>query len=129
MKHTIFAWLCLLGAAIGEVAWTYSLKYIDTAALRTLRWSTFYRLDGGLPVLIPWAVYLVCLVLISVLLGIAMRTIPTALAFAVWMALSLVFIKFVDVLWLKADWSYAEVFFGAVIVAGLIGFKLAGPTT
>lgn len=111
------------------MAWTYSLKYLDVDGLRTLRWSTFYRMDGGLPILIPWIAYAVCLVLISVLLSVAMRTIPTALAFAVWMAGSLIFVKLADVLWFKADWSYAEVFFGAVIIAGIVGFKLAGPTT
>ena len=128
MNQSVIAWLCLLGAAISETVWTYSLKYLDVAGLRTLRWSTFYRMDGGLPILIPWIAYAVFGVVISVLLAVAMRTIPTALAFAVWMAGSLIFIKLADVIWLKAGWSYAEVFFGAVIIAGIIGFKLAGPT-
>lgn len=127
MDQTVLSWLCLLGAAFSEMAWTFSLKYLNLMGLKTLRWTTFYRMDGGLPILVPWVAYVVFGVVISVLLAVAMRTIPTALAFAVWMASSLIFIKLAEVIWLKADWSLGEVFFGCVIIAGIIGFKLTNP--
>lgn len=89
MKTPLLSWLCLLGAAFCEMAWTYSLKYINVPALKTLRWATFYRFDGGMAVLLPWIAYIVFGIVNSVLLALAMRTIPTAMAFAVWMASSL----------------------------------------
>ena len=128
MNQSLLAWLCLLGAAFCEMAWTYSLKYLDLSALKTLRWSTFYRLDGGMIVLLPWIAYVAFGVVNSVLLAVAMRTIPTAMAFAVWMAGSLIFLKLTDVFWLKAGWSVTEVFFGFVIIVGIVGLKWAGST-
>ncbi len=128
MNQTVLSWLCLLGAAFSEMAWTYSLKYLSVSGLKALRWSTFYRFDGGLPILFPWLAYVVFGLITSVLLAIAMRTVPTALAFAVWMAGSLIFIKLADVVWLKAGWTLSELFFGGVIIVGIIGFKLVGST-
>lgn len=128
MKTSLLSWLCLLGAAFCEMAWTYSLKYIDLPALKTLRWATLYRSDGGMAVLWPWIAYIVFGVVNSVLLAIAMRTIPTAMAFAIWMATSLIILKVTDVLWLKAGWSFTELFFGFVIIVGIVGLKWAGST-
>lgn len=79
-------------------------------------------------VLWPWITYIVFGVVNSVLLTIAMRTIPTAMAFAVWMATSLIILKVTDVLWLKAGWSFTELFFGFVIIVGIVGLKWAGST-
>ena len=128
MNQSLLAWLCLIGAAFFEMAWTYSLKYLDLSALRTLRWSTFYRLDGGMIVLLPWIAYVAFGISTSVLLAASVRTIPTATAFAVWMAGSLIFLKLTDVFWLRAGWSVTEVFFGVVIIVGIVGLKWAEST-
>lgn len=128
MKHIIVSWLCLLGAAFCEMAWTYSVKYLNLSALKTLRWSTLYRLDGGVPILLPWLAYFAFGIINTVLLAIAMRSIPTATAFAVWMAGSLIMVKLADVFWLKAGWTMTEVFFGFVIIVGIVGLKWANST-
>lgn len=128
MNQIVLSWLCLLGAAFSEMAWTYSLKYLGVSGFKALRWSTFFRFDGGLPILFPWLAYVVFGLITSVLLAVSMRTVPTALAFAVWMAGSLLFIKLADVVWLKAGWTLSELFFGGVIIVGIIGFKLVGPS-
>ncbi|GAB2570849.1 DMT family transporter [Spirosoma areae] len=127
LSQTTLSWLYLIGAAVCMMAWTYSLKYLSWDALKTLRWATFYRLDGGLPALLPWVAYVVFGVVNTVLLAIAMRVIPTTTAFAVWTALSLVFLKAADVLWLKISWSWAELFFILLIAIGIVGLKLTGP--
>lgn len=121
------SWLYLIGAAFCEMVWMYSLKYIRWDALKTLRWDTFYRPDSGLPVLLPWIVYVVFGIVNTVLLAVAMRTIPTTTAFAVWMALTLTFLKTADVLWLKLNWSWTELFFILLITVGIVGLKIAGP--
>ncbi|WP_093829853.1 DMT family transporter [Spirosoma endophyticum] len=128
IKPTMLSWLYLIGAAACQTAWMYSLKYISLDGLKTLRWTTFYRLDGGLPALLPWLAYVVFGIVNTVLLASAMRTIPTTTAFAVWMASTLVFLKAADVLWLKMNWSWTEFFFIVLITIGIVGLKLAGPT-
>lgn len=126
MSQSALSWACLAGAAFCEMAWTYSLKFINVAALKTIRWSTILQPNGGLPILLPWLAYIVFGIINSVLLAIAMRNIPTATAFAIWMAGSLVILKITDVLWLKAGWSMTELFFGLVIIVGIVGLKWAG---
>ncbi|WP_461114138.1 DMT family transporter [Spirosoma jeollabukense] len=128
IKPTMLSWLYLIGAAACQTAWMYSLKYVSLDGLKALRWTTFYRLDGGLPALLPWLAYVVFGIVNTVLLASAMRTIPTTTAFAVWMASTLVFLKAADVFWLKMNWSWTEFFFIVLITIGIVGLKLAGPT-
>ncbi|WP_332368808.1 DMT family transporter [Spirosoma telluris] len=127
IKQSILSWLYLFGAAACEMAWTYSLKYMRWDDLKSLRWDTFYRPDGGLPALLPWVAYVVFGIVNTVMLAAAMRTISTTTAFAVWMAVSLVFIKAADVFWLKISWSWGELFFILVITVGIIGLRMVGP--
>ncbi|MBD2756750.1 DMT family transporter [Spirosoma validum] len=125
MEQTTVSWLCLLGAGLCQAAWTYSLKFMQVADIKTLRWHTFYRLDGGLLMIGPWIGYILFGAMNSILLALAMRTIATSTAFAVWMALSLIVIKFTDIFWLKQGWSYAELFFILIITIGIVGLKMS----
>lgn len=128
IKPTMLSWLYLVGAAACQTAWMYSLKYISVDSLKALRWTTFYRLDGGLPALLPWLAYVGFGIVNTVLLASAMRSIPTTTAFAVWMASTLVFLKIADVFWLKINWSWTEFFFIVLITIGIVGLKIAGST-
>lgn len=127
MTQTILSWLYLFGAAVCQMVWAYSLKYIEWNALKTLHWNTFYRSNGGLPILLPWIVYVAFGLSSTLMLAGAMRTISTTTAFAVWMAVSLVLIKAADIFWLKLSWSWSELFFILLITIGIIGLKLVGP--
>lgn len=127
MIQTTLSWLYLIGAAFCMMAWTYSLKYMSWDDLKMLRWATFYRPDGGLPALLPWVAYVFFGIVNTVLLAIAMRTIPTTTSFAVWTALTLIFLKAADVFWLKISWSWTELFFIVLITIGIVGLKLVGP--
>ncbi len=124
MAQNTLSWLCLLGASLCQSAWTYTLKWMQIPTVTGLRWATFYQLDGGLLVIGHWIGYVLFGILNSVLLSVAMRTIATPTAFAVWMAMSLVVIKLIDVVWLKQGSSLAELFFIFVIIVGIIGLKL-----
>lgn len=124
MGQNGLSWLYLLGASVGQMAWTYSLKFISVADLKTLRWTTLFRLDGGLPTLGPWIGYIVFGIVNSVLLAMAMRTISTAIVFAVWTAVTLILIKTVDVFWFKEGWSLTELFFILLITVGIAGLRL-----
>ena len=120
-QTTLLAWLCLLGAGICQTGWTYSLKLIQLTNLRSFYWATFS--EESQAVLGPWIDYIVFGAINSILLSIAMRTIPTATVFIVWMGLSLLFIKLGDVLWFKLDWSLSELFFTGLILVGIVGLK------
>ncbi|RRB04497.1 DMT family transporter [Larkinella rosea] len=128
MKQSLAAWLSLVGAAFCEMGWTYSVKFLQVDELKTLRWATFYRLDGGLPILSSWLAYFIFGVVNTVLLALAMRSITTSTAFAVWMALSLIFTKGVDVFWLKSTWTWPELFFMGLILIGVVGLKAVNVT-
>ena len=123
MSQNALSWLYLLGAAVGQMAWTYSLKFISVADLKTLNWTNLLRPDEGLLILAPLIGYNVFGIVNSILLALAMRTIPTTTAVAVWMAGSLVVIKLVDVVWFKQGWSLTELFFILLITAGILGLK------
>ena len=127
ITQTALSWIYLIGAAVCEMAWMYSLKYLRWDALKALRWDTFYRPDVGWPVLLPWVAYVFFGIVNTILLAIAMRTIPTTTAFAVWMALTLVFLKAADVFWLKLSWSWSELLFILLITIGIIGLKFVSP--
>ena len=122
MPQTI-AWLYLLGAAGCETAWFFSLKAIRADRLRAL-WRAQVTISSDMAAtLLPVGGYIAFGLLNVYLFAVAARQIPSATAFAVWMALSLVFIKVVD-LWLShGSWSLPELFFLLLIVVGIIGLK------
>jgi quaternary ammonium compound-resistance protein SugE len=53
-----------------------------------------------------------------------MKTIPTSMAFAVWTAVSMIFIKIIDLLFFHDKLSLIEFFFLALIMIGIIGLKM-----
>lgn len=56
--------------------------------------------------------------------SLAMKEIPTAVAFAVWVAISIVGLKLMDVFVFKASSiSTTDFFFYALIIIGIIGIK------
>jgi quaternary ammonium compound-resistance protein SugE len=125
MQSNLLSWICLIGAGLCQMAWTYSLKFVQLTGLKTLRWSNAG--SEGWAVLGPWLGYIVFGALNSILLSIAMRTISTTTTFAVWMALSLVCIKAGDIFWFQARWSLSELLFIGLIAVGIVGLKMVSP--
>ncbi|WP_375446361.1 DMT family transporter [uncultured Fibrella sp.] len=110
------AWIALLLAAGCQTAWTYSLKYADFNALIALRFSP--------AVLGPILINLVSGLANVFFLNIAFKQVPLTTAFGIWTAGTLVFIKLADVLFLKASWSFTELFFVFLLAVAIIGLKL-----
>ena len=117
-------WFFLLIAASFETAWTYSVKYMTFSELKTLRWTTFYTPQVGLPILLPFVGYVVFGIANIYFFSMAIKQIPTPTAFAVWTAMALILIKLVDVFIFKANWSFAELFFLTLIGAGIVGLRV-----
>ncbi|ASU32068.1 DMT family transporter [Mucilaginibacter xinganensis] len=120
----LLPWIYLLLAATCETAWTFCLKFMKFSDLKTLRFINFYRWDGGLPVLLPFMGYIIFGIANIYLFSMAIKQIQTATAFAVWTAITLIFIKIAELAFFNQRTSWAEVFFMMLIMAGIIGLKI-----
>lgn len=118
------AWIYLILAATCETAWTFCLKFMKFADLKTLRFITFYKWQGGLSVLLPFVGYILFGLANIYLFSLAIKQLPTAIAFAVWTAATLVFIKIVELTFFQQRISVAETFFMLLIMAGILGLRL-----
>jgi quaternary ammonium compound-resistance protein SugE len=53
--------------------------------------------------------------------------VPTAVAYAVWTAVTLILIKVIEMGFLGERLSYIEIFFMLLIMTGVLGLKFYGP--
>ena len=103
------AWLTLFVAGLFEVGWAIGLKYTEG----------FTRL---------WpSVATAASMLVSVgLLGLAMKTLPVGTAYAVWVGIGAVGTLVLGMLLFGEPATPLRLASAALIVAGLVGLKLAG---
>jgi quaternary ammonium compound-resistance protein SugE len=99
-------WLSLLVSAVFEVVWIVSLK-----------------MTNGFARLVPIAVYAVSGLGAAVFLSIALRMIPMATAYAVWMGLSLIGALAVDIAVFREPWNAFRVACSLMIIAGTCGLR------
>lgn len=108
LKGTLMAWIILVVAGLFEVGWAIGLKYTDGF---TRLWPTV------------WAVLAM---LVSLwLLGIAMKSLPVGTAYSVWVGVGAVGTVILGIVLLGEPVSAARLTSIALIVAGIIGLKLA----
>ncbi|MEP7206139.1 MAG: quaternary ammonium compound efflux SMR transporter SugE [Casimicrobiaceae bacterium] len=103
-------WLILVTAGLFEVAWAIGLKYTEG----------FTR---------PWpTVGTVVAMIISLgLLGIAMKSLPVGTAYAVWVGVGAVGTAILGIVLLGESASVMRLLSLGLIVAGIVGLKLATP--
>jgi quaternary ammonium compound-resistance protein SugE len=118
------AWLYLILAATCETAWTFCLKFMKFSDLKALRFINFYKWEGGLPVLLPFIGYILFGIANIYLFSLAIKQLPTATAFAVWTATTLIFIKVAELAFFHQRISWIEVFFMMLIMVGILGLKI-----
>lgn len=118
------AWIYLVLAATCETAWTFCLKFMKFSDLKTLTFTNFYRWPGGLQILVPFLGYILFGLANIVLFSNAIKHIPTATAFAVWTATTLIFLKIAEMVFFHGRISFIEVFFMLLIMAGIFGLKI-----
>ena len=97
------------------------MKFSD---LRSLRFINFFKWHGGLPVILPFVGYILFGLGNIVMFSQAIKHLPTATAFAVWTAATLVFIKIAELLFFKQSISSIEVFFMLLIMGGIMGLRI-----
>jgi quaternary ammonium compound-resistance protein SugE len=104
------AWLMLVVAGLFEVAWAIGLKYTEGF---TRLWPTVGTLAA---------------MLISLgLLGLAMKTLPVGTSYAVWVGVGAVGTAILGIVLLGEPANAGRLISLGLIVAGIVGLKLATP--
>ena len=104
------SWLVLIVAGVLEVCWAVGLKYTDGF---TRLWPT---VGTG-----------AALVASMALLGLAVKSLPVGTAYAVWVGIGAVGTAVLGMLLLGESASAARLASIGLIVAGIVGLKLATP--
>jgi quaternary ammonium compound-resistance protein SugE len=92
--------------------------------LKALSFSNFYKWQEGLPFLLPLIGYVLFGLANIYFFSNAIKHIPMAMAFAVWTATTLVFLKISEVAVFHQRISWAEIFFMLLIMIGILGLKI-----
>ncbi len=106
------AWFILIVAGLFEVGWAIGLKYTEGF---TKLWPTVWTIAS-------MAVSLT-------LLGIALKSLPVGTAYAVWVGIGAVGTVVLGITLLDEPANAARLVSVALIIAGIVGLKLATPAT
>jgi quaternary ammonium compound-resistance protein SugE len=104
------AWMILILAGLFETGWAIGLKYTEGF---TRFWPTV------------WTVF--AMIVSLWLLGIAMRTLPVGTAYSVWVGVGAVGTVALGIALLEEPANAARLASVCLIIAGIIGLKLATP--
>lgn len=121
------AWFYLILAAGLEACWMFSLKFLSFTKFKILNFQNFTKSEG-LTIWLPLAGYIIFGITNTYFFSLAMKNIPTAIAFTIWTAISILFIKMVEVIFLHGKLSLPEIGFLVVILVGIIGLKMVSKT-
>ena len=104
------AWFILVLAGLFEVGWAIGLKYTE-----------------GFTRLWPTVGTLAAMVISLGLLGVAMKTLPVGTSYAVWVGVGAVGTAILGIVLLGEPASAGRLISLGLIVAGIVGLKLASP--
>lgn len=103
-------WIILVLAGLFEVGWAIGLKYTDGF---TRPWPTIGTV--------------IAMVISLGLLGIAMKSLPVGTAYAIWVGVGAIGTAILGIILLGEPATTGRLVSLALIVAGIIGLKLASP--
>ena len=104
------AWVILFVAGLFETGWAIGLKY-----------------TGGFTRIWPTVWTIVAMIVSLWLLGIAMKTLPVGTAYSVWVGVGAVGTVVLGIALLEEPANAARLISVGLIIAGIIGLKLATP--
>lgn len=104
------AWGILVLAGLFEVGWAIGLKYAEG----------FTRLWPSI-----WTVF--AMIVSVLLLGVAMKSLPVGTAYSIWVGVGAVGTVILGIVLLGEPVNAARLISVALIVAGIVGLKLATP--
>ena len=117
------AWLYLMVAAVFEMAWTFSLRFMNVKKLKALHWKGFFTQAGNWAIIWPFLGYIVFGLGNVYCISIAMKDIPASTALAVWMGTALVGVKLVEILFLKGAYDVWQFLYIGLILVGIVGLR------
>lgn len=103
-------WILLLVAGLLEVGWAIGLKYTE-----------------GFTRLVPSALTLAAMAGSMFLLGLAMKSLPVGTSYAVWVGVGAVGTAILGMVLFNEPASAGRLFSLGLIVAGIVGLRLATP--
>ena len=104
-----FAWLVLVAAGMAEIGWAVGLKYTE-----------------GFTRLWPSVLTVASMIVSLALLGVALRALPLGTAYAVWTGIGTIGTAILGVVLFAEPATALRLFCIGLIVAGIVGLKLAG---
>ena len=120
------AWIYLVIASLFEIAWTFSLKFMDVKKFKAIHWSGFFSKKENWLTLAPFAGYIVFGLANIFFFSMAMKQIPASTALAIWMGLTLVGVKLVDITVFKESYNGYQFLYMGLIMVGIAGLKRNG---
>ncbi|MDR3713561.1 MAG: SMR family transporter [Puia sp.] len=117
------AWIYLLLASLFEILWTFSLKFLQVSRLKAITWHELFRRREDLLALVPLAGYIVFGVGNIIFFSQAMKEIPASTALAVWMGITLVGVKILDMTLFKESYNLYQFVYMGLILIGIVGLK------
>jgi quaternary ammonium compound-resistance protein SugE len=102
------AWLLLFIAGLLEIGWAVGLKYTE-----------------GFTRLVPSVLTLLCMIASIAMLGLALKTLPMGTAYAIWTGIGAVGTAILGIMLFGDPAGVARIACIGLIVAGIIGLKLA----
>lgn len=118
------AWFYLIVAAALEACWIFSLKFLSFEKFKKLSWHNFSTPEG-LNIWLPLMGYIIFGAANTYYFALAMKNIPATIAFTIWTAISIVFIKIVETTFFHDKITWLEIFFLIIIMSGIVGLKWA----
>ena len=110
MKGKNMAWVILVIAGFFEVGWAIGLKYTE-----------------GFTRLWPTVGTVLAMIISLWLLGIAMKSLPVGTAYAIWVGVGAVGTVLLGIVLLGEPANAGRLISVALIIAGIVGLKLATP--
>jgi quaternary ammonium compound-resistance protein SugE len=122
--NSMRAWIYLIIASIFEVAWIYSVKFMQFRKLLKLSIIQVFTQKESFYILLPILGYVVFGIGNIILFSKAMKTIPAGIAYATWMSTALVFVRLTDATIFKQPITFPQAIFILLILVGVAGLKL-----
>ena len=116
-------WLYLFIASLFEALWTYSVKYFNFSNIKTVRFDNWYKMDAGLPILLPLIGYILFGIGNIFFFSLSLKSLTNATAYSVWTAMTIVVLKCIELFYFKQKISVLEFCFILMIIGGIIGLK------
>ncbi len=101
------AWFYLFVAGIFEIFWAVGIKYCD-----------------GFKITLPLVLVIISMALSVIFLGLATKTIPMSIAYAVWTGIGIIGVFTYGLFILKDPISVKNIIFVGMILIGIVGLKL-----